>query len=64
MTNVQPFLDGAASIDPSMLDGVKALAETILILTAANILEGRLRGLLVEVRSPDLLKRWFPLVKQ
>lgn len=40
MTNVQPFLDGAASIDPSMLDGVKALAETILILTAANILEG------------------------
>lgn len=40
MTNVQPFLDGAASIDPSMLDGVKALAETILILTAANILDG------------------------
>lgn len=40
MANVQPFLDGAASIDPSMLDGVKALAETILILTAANILEG------------------------
>lgn len=40
MTNVQPFLDGAASIDPSMMDGVKALAETILILTAANILDG------------------------
>ena len=40
MTNVQPFLDGAASIDPAMLDGVKALAETILILTAANILDG------------------------
>lgn len=40
MKNVQPFLDGAASIDPAMMDGVKALAETILILTAANILEG------------------------
>lgn len=40
MINVQPFLDGAASIDPAMLDGVKALAETILILTAANILDG------------------------
>ena len=40
MTNIQPFLDGASSIDPSMLDGVKALAETILILTAANILDG------------------------
>lgn len=40
MTNVKPFLDGAASIDLAMLDGVKALAETILILTAANILDG------------------------
>ena len=40
MTNIQPFIQGASAIDPSMLDGVKALAETILILTAANILEG------------------------
>ena len=40
MTNVQPFLDGASAIDPSMMDGVKALAEVILILTAANILDG------------------------
>ena len=40
MTNVQPFLDGAARINPSSMDGVKALAETILILTAANILDG------------------------
>lgn len=40
MTNVQPFLDGASSIQPSMMDGVKALAETILILTAADILQG------------------------
>lgn len=40
MTNVQPFLEGASSIQPSMMDGVKALAETILILTAADILQG------------------------
>lgn len=40
MTNVQPFLDGASKIQPSMMDGVKALAETILILTAADILQG------------------------
>ncbi len=40
MTNVQPFLEGASSINPSMMDGVKALAETILILTAADILQG------------------------
>ena len=40
MTNVKPFIDGAKSLDASMLDGVKALAEVILILTAADILEG------------------------
>ena len=40
MTNIQPFIQGASAIDPSMMDGVKALAETILSLTAANILEG------------------------
>lgn len=40
MANVQPFLTGASSINPSMMDGVKALAETILILTAADILQG------------------------
>ena len=39
MTNVQPFFDGASGIDASALEGVKALAETILILTAANILD-------------------------
>lgn len=40
MTNVSPFIEGAKSIDPAVLDGVKALAEVILILTAANILDG------------------------
>lgn len=40
MNNVQPFLQGASQIQPSMMDGVKALAETVIILTAADILQG------------------------
>lgn len=40
MMNVQPFIEGASQIDASMMDGVKALAETILILTAADVLQG------------------------
>lgn len=40
MTNVQAFINGAASIDPAMMEGVRALADTILILTAADILNG------------------------
>ena len=40
MINVQPFIDGASRIQPSMMDGAKALAETILLLTAADLLQG------------------------
>ena len=40
MNNVQSFLQGASQIQPSMMDGVKALAETVLILTSADILQG------------------------
>ena len=40
MMNIQPFIEGAKSIDASMMEGVKALGETILILTAADILQG------------------------
>lgn len=40
MTNIQPFIEGAKAIKPSVLDGVNALAGTIIILTAANILDG------------------------
>lgn len=39
MTNIQPFIEGASQIDASMMDGVNALAKTILILTAADILD-------------------------
>lgn len=40
MTNVTPFIEGAKSLDASMLEGVRALADTILVLTAADILSG------------------------
>lgn len=40
MTNAMPFITGASMISEDMLGGVKALAETILILTAADLIEG------------------------
>ena len=39
MTNITPFIDGASKIDAGMMSGVKSLAETILILTAAEIMD-------------------------
>ena len=40
MKNLQPFIDGAKSIDPATLEGVKTLTGVILAITAANILDG------------------------
>lgn len=40
MNNLQPFIEGAGKMDAKATNGVKALAETILMLTAANILDG------------------------
>lgn len=40
MTNAQPFFDQVKGLDAGAMDGVKVLAETLLILTGANILEG------------------------
>lgn len=40
MTNIQPFIDGARGIDPTMLEGVKALTGAIMLITAADLLEG------------------------
>ena len=40
MTNVKPFIDGAGSISPDMLSGVKSLTEAIILITAADLLEG------------------------
>lgn len=40
MTNVTPFIDGASKLKPEMLSGVKTLADVVIALTAANVLEG------------------------
>lgn len=40
MTNIQPFIQVASGIDASMMDGIKALAEAILLLTAADLVDG------------------------
>lgn len=40
MTNASPFIEGAKSIDNQSMAGIKSLAEAILILTAADILDG------------------------
>ena len=40
MTNLQPFIEGAKSIDPSVGAGIASLAKAILVLTAADILDG------------------------
>ena len=40
MTNAMPFFEGIKMVDPASLQGVKALAEAILILTATDILDG------------------------
>lgn len=39
MVNAKPFIDGVKLVDPSVAEGAKALSETILILTGANLLE-------------------------
>ena len=40
ITNAMPFITGVKLIDATAMEGVKSLAETILILTGAGILEG------------------------
>lgn len=40
MTNLQPFIDGAKTIDGSVMDGVKTLVGVLLAITGANIVEG------------------------
>jgi hypothetical protein len=40
MVNLNPFIAGARNIDPEVMKGIKSLAEAILILTAADILDG------------------------
>lgn len=40
MTNLQPFIEGASKINPESVSAVGSLAQMILTLTAANILDG------------------------
>lgn len=40
MINAMPFIAGASLLSGDMMSGVKALAETIQILTASNVIEG------------------------
>lgn len=40
MTNASTFIEGAAKLDNTVMTGVKNLAEAILILTAADLVEG------------------------
>lgn len=40
MTNLQPFIDGCAKINPAIADSALAIAKTILVLTAADVIEG------------------------
>lgn len=40
MTNAQPFIEGARSINAETMAGVEAMAKVILTLTAADILDG------------------------
>ena len=39
MMNIQPFIEGAKTIDPSVMDGVKTLVGAILAITAANVMD-------------------------
>lgn len=40
MTNAMPFIMGASMINESVTNAIRSLADTILILTAANVLDG------------------------
>lgn len=40
ITNLQPFIEGMAGVDPSVIDSTVSLAGAILALTAANVLDG------------------------
>lgn len=39
MTNCSGFLEGSKNIDPSAMEGIKTLADALLILTSANLLD-------------------------
>ena len=52
MTNASTFIEGAKNIDETAMNGVKTLAETILILSAADIIDGIARLFDKDKESP------------
>ena len=61
MQNLQPFIAGAQTIDPSMMEGVQALAKAILLLTAADIVSGIASFLTGGSSLSDFAKQLVPL---
>lgn len=54
MTNATPFINGIKSIDETALNGVKALASAILVLTTAELLQGMSEFLFGDFSFADL----------
>lgn len=63
MINALPFITTAAMITPEMLSGVKSLAETILILTAADVIQG-LASFLTGGSSLETFAAQLPILGQ
>lgn len=53
MINAQPFIALSKSIDPSIMEGVKSLAQALLTLTAADLLNGLISAFGGEVSFAD-----------
>ena len=60
MMNLLPFVAGAALISPDSMDGVNALAKTILIITAADLLDGITSFLTGSSSMDDFGKKLVP----
>lgn len=63
MLNAMPFVMMASMVTPDMLSGVKALAQTILIITAADVLQG-LTSFITGGSSLETFASQLPLLGQ
>ena len=60
MENLQPFLDTASKIDPSVGEGVRTLAQAIITLTAANIWDSIASNVMGTSSLADFAKQLVP----
>ena len=60
MSSLTPFLEGAKNIDSASMSGIKSLAEAILVLTAANLVDGISRWLTGGSSLSDFAKQLVP----